>query len=297
MKINFKANTAPQAAASATPPAPAPSAAQASAPGDGPAASAPVIDVQSTVVHDVPTPVPGVSVTCETTTGGVTTAVATVPKNQLPEKYFDDGSDGIKGSDLLVPRLNIVARVGDLSTKFPPGGIVLDGKLAIFAPGGAPVEFVSLAFAPRRYVEKIEGGEQGETVDSVEEVVARGGTIDYKDAKANKKTKWDELDTLYLIVKGSKDANQLKFPLEFQGDRWALVKWSMKGSAFTRGAQVIRTARAAGHLKAGHTQATWLLTTDTAKFRTGNVAVVPVLEVGTATTPEFRAWAGNVLPT
>lgn len=293
MKINFEAGGAPATPATAAPVTPQPAASPA------PAASQPIIDVVAWTVlpQDVPTPAPGVTVGCVTTVcDGSGAAVAVRPPVSEAVSAFDDGSSGkFRVQDIKCARLNIVANVGVLSTKFPPGTVVLDGGEAVLPQ---PVRFFVLGFFPSRYVEFIPGGKgDGEIVNTPQEVAERGGVLTYAEAEKLNKTRWDELATAMLLVEGKPDSDPDKFTLEFEGSRWGLVKWGMKGSAKTRGADEIKSARTpVGRLKGGYETGSFILTTKNEPFRTGNVAQVPVLKAGPVPSEALKNWVKNLLP-
>ncbi len=178
----------------------------------GAAPSAPVIDVQSTVV---PTPDPAVNVTTTTTVAAAVpaadvTPVAAIPTAPAPlavaapeaakelSKHnptsFDEEDIGYE--DIKVPRLNIVQKVGDLSNVFEGGELILDQTVPIHTPafihpsdpskntpGTGLLNIVILGFRRRQFVEKVGGGKMGMMLNSEEDVAAKGGTLDYNEWK------------------------------------------------------------------------------------------------------------------
>jgi hypothetical protein len=85
----------------------------------------------------------------------VQTAVAT---RTPQDNAFDDENIGFE--DIRLPRLNIVQKVGDLSTIFTPGEIVLNQNLVIHSPGkdgkgDSPINFTVLGFKKKQFVEKV----------------------------------------------------------------------------------------------------------------------------------------------
>lgn len=275
-----------------------------------------------TTVSEVSTPVEGVTI--ETTTvanaPAPTLAVAVVPpapvaRAQAP-MIFDDENIGF--DEVILPRINIVQKVGEMSNIWTPGEIVLNQQRAIYTqpvavngvitkPGTDPLTIIVLGFQKTRFVEKVSGGAQGAIVDSLEEVQKLNGTLEYREwqekSKANIPVKlFQRLSTALLLVErpaSVDDQDNLLFSYEFQGKFFALALWSMKGTAYTNGAKRMFTDRKLGHLRAGgYSSYTYLLSTklETYKFTgTENYAHIPVLKPGQRTSPEFQAFVKEVL--
>lgn len=231
-----------------------------------------------------------------------TTALATVPPPQPPARsqgtFCDD--ENIDPGDLVIPRLNIVQKVGEMSNIHTPGSIVLDGRLVLAdAPKASdkskPVEVIVLGLRPKQYVEKVEGGLRGNLFNTPEEVVAKGGTLDYTESKALNKPLYQTLVTALCFVAQPEGVDAASFPYEFDGKRYALSLYSMKGTSYTNAAKPLMTARKIGHLRTtGYRGGAWKLSSQLKKFQT-NFAFVPVLEFGTFTTPEFQTWTRELL--
>lgn len=282
--------------------------------------------VKTTVVtENVPTPVEGVTV--ETTTTAVapaapapTLAVAVVPpapveRAQAP-MIFDDENIGF--DEVILPRINIVQKVGEMSNVWTPGEIVLNQQTAVYTqpvaqngvitkPGTNPLTIIVLGFQKTRFVEKVSGGAQGAIVDTAEEVTKLNGTLEYREwqekSKAGIPVKlFQRLSTALILVERPehvKDEENLLFSYEFEGRHFALALWSMKGTAYTNGAKRLFTDRKLGHLRAGgYSSFTYLLSTklETYKFSgQENYAHIPVLKPGQRTSPEFKAFVQGVL--
>lgn len=206
------------------------------------------------------------------------TALAIRPTNTSVELF--GGSDNIDFRDLQLPRINIVQKVGELSDKFNPGTILLNGSLQL----PQPVEFIVLGFRPLQYVERVEGGFGGQICNSPEDVVAAGGTLDYKEHDKTEKPWFQTLATAVVLVKQPAGVNEPDlFSIELGDSRYALALWSMKGGSYTNAAKPIFTQRKIGSLrKAWHAHA-WLFTTELEKYKTGNSAYIPVLKRGSLT--------------
>lgn len=200
--------------------------------------------------------------------------------------------DQIDLTQIKLPKLNIVQRIGELSTQFKPEDILLNRALVL----PQPVDVVVIAFRPRdQYAEKTTGGDTGRLFDTKEEVASVGGTTDYNMAQASGKPLFRPLATCALLVKQDtsiKD-NSL-FTHEIDGERWGFCLWSMVGTTYTAAAKVFRTAKLLGtecDLRGGYANGRWALRSKVETFRNGNVAVVPVLKGLGPTSETFRVSA------
>lgn len=285
--------------------------------------TAPAAEAVTTTVEQVPTPVNGVTVESVTTSvpGAPALTVAVVPPAPIAERaqapmIFDDENIGF--DEVILPRINIVQKVGEMSNVWTPGEIVLNQQRAIYTqpvvangvvtkPGTDPLTIIVLGFQKTRFVEKVSGGSQGAIVDSAEEIAKLNGTLEYREwqekSKAGIPVKlFQRLSTALLLVErpaGIEDQDNLLFSYEFQGKYYALALWSMKGTAYTNGAKRMFTDRKLGHLRAGgYSSYSYLLSTklETYKFTgTENYAHIPVLKPGQRTSPEFKAFVSEVL--
>jgi len=275
-------------------------------------------------VSEVPTPVEGVTIETETTVApavgnavvidvGVPVVVNApeVPAVVDSPIAFDDQNIGFE--DIILPRINIVQKVGDLSEIFSPGEIVLKQSLVIHTPakagvaGDPPLNITVLGFKKTQFAEKVVGGVMGILAHTEQEIVKHGGTLDYKEWAASEAAAkagtgkalryFQRLATaLCLVEKPAKlaDEDHIEFPYECEGKYYALVLWSMKGTAYTHAAKVMFTARKIGHLRSGYAKQSWGLTAKMEKFG-DNFAAVPVLRPGLKNSTAFQAFVLNVL--
>lgn len=253
------------------------------------AGEAPVID--ATPVSEIPT----------------STALAAPAAPQLPATSspgaFDDDNVGFE--DIILPTLNIVQGVGDLSQLYTPGELVWGGTQPLHTPedvakkkaGQPPLKVTVLGFRKRRYVEKTSGGAMGRLCSTTDEVAKFGGTLDYAEAKSQNKPLFGPLATALILVEKPEhivDEDHTVFTHEFQGKWFALGLWNMKFTSYTAGAKVIFTQRKLGALKAGYCSRVWDVTAISKKFES-NYAWVPSLKLGPIHTPEFRAFLADLL--
>lgn len=235
--------------------------------------------------------------TLENTT---TTAVAVVPSNPAPAPYSADDSIGLK--DITLPRINIVQKVGDLSNTFDHGSVLLSAELVLFTcpkdpkATPTPLTFLTLGFQPIDFCEKLEGGARGATYNTPAEVVAAGGTIDYNESQATGKPLFQERATALILLEKPEGIDDAHFPHEFEGKKYCTALWSMKGTAFTHGAKVLRTARKIGKLRnnatGGYRSAFYSFATKLTNFK-NNWYYIPVLKPTVDSTEALRNWVAN----
>ena len=239
---------------------------------------------------------------------------AAVPAVVASESAIGFDDDAIGFEDVILPRLNIVQKVGDLSNIFTPGEIVLNQASCIHEPankdkgkeGTGPLNIVILGFRKRQFVEKVEGGSMGLLLNNEAEITKNGGTLDYKEWKNSIEGSkepgatvkplryFQKLATAVALVERPKhldvvDSDNILFPYECEGRFYALVLWGMKGTAYTHAAKKVFTHRKLGHLRGGYLKQGYTLTTKLEGFGS-NFAYVPALSVGPKTTPAFEAF-------
>lgn len=226
-------------------------------------------------------------------------AVATVPTS-LPVAPYNDESLGL--DDIILPRINIVQKVGGLSDTFDPGAILINAEQVIYTYNkdlknpATPLKFLTIGFQPLRYAEKVAGGAKGKIVNRPEEVVALGGTLDYNDAKNNGKALFQRYATALILIEQPENVDDTHFPHEFGGKKYCTALWSSKGAAYTAGAKVLNTAKQIGPLRGplGYRTAFYTMGTLLASHE-GNAYFKPSLRPGEKTTEEFRAFVTGVV--
>lgn len=246
-----------------------------------PAAAAPAAEIPSTPVNE-------------------TTTVA-IPGGEV---NFDDTD--IPLDQIRLPNLNIVHKVGGLADLFNAGELVLNGDLVLHVPanktknvaGDPPLRFVPIGFRKLRYTEKREGGERGDLVNTEEEVVAAGGTLDYNQWKRSQTTpnplkRFEQLATaLVLVEKPARvnDEDHQVFPIECDGVYYTLAVWNAKGTAYTNGAKDLFTARKIGFLMnpAKYSDYFWTFTTEMKPYG-NNTVPIPVLKAASKTSEAIRS--------
>lgn len=271
----------------------------------------PAVDVEIVSETTVCPAVPVIDATpaTEIPTAPVNTAVIPRPPAEVAKTTTAGGYDDedISFEDIILPALNIVQGIGDLSKIYNAGEITLNQALVVHVPanpekkiaGTKPLNLTVIGFRKKKYVEDVKFGEPANVFKTEAEVVAAGGTLDYAEAASRKLQLYQRLATgLFLVQKPEHvaDEDHLVFSHECEGKFYSLALWSMKKTAYTGGAKIIYTARKQGHLKTGgYPSFSWNLTTKSKKYDNGNTAQVPVLTPGTRNTPAFVEFVQRVL--
>src|SRR5208282_3966077 len=164
-----------------------------------------------------------------------------------PPPAFYDGDDGgaFDPGDLVLPRLNIVQKVGDLSNVYPPGSIVLGAQL-VLSPApvnmaiSSPIRIVVIGLQPTTYAEKLEGGALGNYFRTEKEVVDNGGTLDWNESQATDKQLYQRVSIGLVAVEKPDGIDAAMFPHTFGGKQYSLALYTMKGTAYTNAARHIK---------------------------------------------------------
>jgi len=194
-------------------------------------------------------------------------AVAVVPPVGLPARNNFVLGDYLPSFDQVVlPRVNVAQNIGQLQDTFDPGTIVLARQTVLFLPpdidmqtgtvkraATPPVVMTVLGFRKTRFVEKTKGGAKGLIVNSEQDVVKAGGTLDYGEwvLKNGAVKRFEPLvDACVLIQRPEKaEDDDSVFVHEIDNQKYALALWSLKGTLYTSLAKgVWFTARKMGCL-------------------------------------------------
>jgi len=304
MKVSFtKANSN----AAATPPTVGTAPVATPTPAAAPAIAAPATPAVTAPVETQPEPklVQAVVIGND----GQTQALARSAASSVPQAYYDgDEAEGFRGADLVVPTLNIVQKVGDLSNVFPPGTLVFGSQLVLQDAGEAmqpsqPIRLVILGLQPTSFVEKLDGGARGNVFHNEAEVVQAGGTLDWNEHKATKKPLYQYCTKALIVVQQVEGLDPTSFPYEIEGKNYAFATYSMKGIAYTNAARHFKSARKVGHLrdipekgiKHSYRDAFWTLSSQLRKYG-ANYAYAPVVKAAEPTSEQFRRVVSQALP-
>jgi hypothetical protein len=162
---------------------------------------------------------------------------------------------GVEGeitmSDVKLPRINMVQKVGQLADTFHPGSILFE-KQVILTDGKTAIDLTPIRLK-KQYQQKVawgeDAGEQPQVFDTAEEVVANGGSLEYGDE--NYYAPIAHIQFAIKLPPGAELGEELEdavgavtdlFPYEFNDERYALAIWTVGSSAFTALAKPILTA-------------------------------------------------------
>lgn len=147
----------------------------------------------------------------------------------------------ISRSNIRLPRINIVQKVGDLSNLFGPGSILFN-KEVILSDGKTPVEIVPLRLK-KVYQQDLAYGSDDTplTFELAEEVIAAGGSLHRNDDNY-----FAEVAHVQVAVARPDDCPEeleAMFPFEFGDKVYGCAMWTLKSSGFTAAAVPLITAR------------------------------------------------------
>lgn len=206
---------------------------------------------------------------------------------------FEDVA-GIDFKDLLLPRINLVQKSGQLADIFTPGDICFQREVAL----PQPLQFLLLGFRPTSFVEKVDEGEEGTVYATEPEVVANGGTTEWTDHNATGKPLFQRLTTALILLKAPENTpDDLldMFPYELGGSNWALAAWSMKGPSYTAVVKPLKTARKFGYLRDGYHASLHSLESKQKTYKTGRTGYVPIVKSAGRCSDEFIEEVANLL--
>ena len=208
---------------------------------------------------------------------------------------YNDLDGEIGGDDLILPRINLTQKVGDLGDQFGPGVIVFQKELVIWKEGQLPLNLVIL-HAQKRYQESTEFGsdEMGQVVDTMEEVKNQGGWIEWWDGDDGKRQSppWAPRLDVVCAVEAPEGADTSLFPFQFNGKSYAAAVWTLSKSAFTSAGRAVLTARAT-FLREGYRTGLWQVTTAKRQGPKG-IYFVPAFRASEKTPEAFRDFLDSV---
>lgn len=190
-------------------------------------------------------------------------------------------SGEIDADDIVIPRVNLVQNVGELADLFPSGAVTYNKEVQL-SDGTTPIEITVLR-ARKQFYEALDfdSGERPQVFDTLEEVKAVGGTVEWV---GNQKPTYTPVLHTHIVFKAPAGLDYA-FPLEYKGESYGLAVWTLRGVAFKRAGRNILTASKFS-LRDGLFHGKWELTTKREKVAR-NSFVVPVLRNVGRNTPDF----------
>lgn len=252
------------------------------------APAAPVIDAKATIVTDTPAAqVPAVA--------NSERAIAT------PEQLLAGGAivGEFSDRDTVRPYLTLIQKQ---TKKYPkhakPGNFLFDKEYVVGAGEGEEDMSIVVVRMVRSYEEHNEFGESDDyptVFAKLEQAKAAG--FDYNNPIGAKKIR-DRADLLVLIKMPAKfkgTPNEVKFPYQYEGERYATAQWTVRGGSYKKVAKQVYTSIKPGGFCAGDpTLWTWNVSV-TEESSPKSTWFEPLMKPGTATTPEFRAFIVQII--
>lgn len=231
----------------------------------------------------------------QSTTPVASTAVATRPPQELvPDSFFnnDNVEGGFDKDDLKIPRLNLVQSVGPLSGElgFKPGAFVYNKEADL---GSGPIK-ITLLKLRKYFLEDLPYGSETfpRLFKSAEEAAAAGFLDIRQKREMGEEHKYVKpvLDA-DVLIEGK--ADEATFPLDFNGTPYAMARWTLQSTAYSRVGKGFFTDSQLA-LRAG--LSTKFYTISTKREKLGNNFVwVPRAQLSGRNSDEFIAWIKDVV--
>lgn len=213
-------------------------------------------------------------------------AVAVAEPTNIVVIANEDVTGDFERSDILIPTIRLVQKTGELAELHTPGSWVLNQE-ELLSDGSTPLKLTVLNF--RKYFSEnipYGGDEQPRIAVSLKDVLEMDGTTEWQD---NIPPTFVPVGEATVLVEGK---NEALFPFEYDNSRYALARWTMRKTAFTRAARKIITEAHIG-LKDGLQWGSWELSSGKAIAGT-NKYFVPVLTLAGRHDEKFANWADEL---
>jgi len=223
----------------------------------------------------------------EEPTKEIVPAASSAPAVINPVGPTDDLAGEISRSDVRLPRLNLVARTGDLAELFDPGSFVLNKEIKL-SKGGEDLLHMVVVRLQKQYQEALPFGdpETPRVCNTAEEVRELGGTITYGKGPGI----FSEIAHMELLIRKPESLpNEAEghFFFESEGTWYTHCVYTVGGTAYSGVAKPIISARA-NHLRdSGLIGGLWTLGS-VLKKANGNAWFTPVLKTAGKTSEQFQ---------
>jgi len=212
------------------------------------------------------------------------TAVATAPGQSLMN--IGQVSGDVDSRDLVIPRLEIVQKVGPLSTveSLDFGDLVLNKSITlagIHTEKGPNTEiFITVLSIVKSYEEVTPydpsgQGPRARTFNTAAEVDAAGLWTDWRN---DQKPPAREVANMLVLVEQPEELDSPSFHLEAGEKRYAIASWTVRSGAYNRAAKKVFSASQIELAETGLPSGVWSLHTE--RYTTGgNVISVPFMQL------------------
>lgn len=197
---------------------------------------------------------------------------------QVPLRLGVMVSDTEQPVQLKLPTLKIAHGVGKLSETFNPGDWVL-ADTNLLAKKGEAIEVVILGTRSywKEYTEFVPGGPQPRQFFTKKEVLEAGGTTEWTDGVG---PTFNRAMEIMMLVRKPKDLICALFGVDVGAHTYAPAQWYVDKSAYRTVAPTLESAAAFSLRKRGLESGVFKLTTKSVKAKSGNLVVVPSIELG-----------------
>jgi len=199
-------------------------------------------------------------------------------------------SGDVDRRDIMIPQLAIAQNVGPLSADFKGGDIVIN-KEVVVAAVGQTVNTTVMSIA-KTYEERLPydaNGPRPKQFKTIVEVRAAGLTVDYAQG-SRVPPGAREVATILLLVEKPTDLVSSAFPFKHKDKAYAVARWIVRSTAYSRAAKQILSRAAIELHDTGLVSGAWTLKTEREQIN-GNWVFVPVLRLqGTLHDAEFIAF-------
>ncbi len=153
--------------------------------------------------------------------------------------------DWLRG-DVRLPRINLVQKTSaeELTSLFSLGSIVLNKEVQL-SDGKAPVTVTAIRMA-KDYIQKVDfdSGDTPAVYLTPEEVLAAGGSLNYKDFKSGNFFQPRAHIQFAIAAKaGLSETDLALYPYDFNGTAYAMALLTVASSAYTSVAKELATLR------------------------------------------------------
>ena len=218
-------------------------------------------------------------------------AVATTGQSRGPSlATLGQVSGDIDSKDLIIPRMEIVQKVGPLSlnTELDFGSLVLN-KSTVLAPLEVTVSITVLtcvkSFEEVLPYDPTGKGPRARTFDHLKDLIAAGLWVDWRN---DQKPPAREVGNLLVLIKKPDGIESPAFHMDVEGSRCAIASWTVRSTAYGRVAKKVFSAAAVELADAGLLAGIWDLHIEPHQSG-GNLVGAPVLKLVGEHTPEVVA--------
>lgn len=209
-------------------------------------------------------------------------------------------------SEIKLPIIQLVHEKGELASIFSPGSLVHNGQTLLFSPpivdaragtiikaGTKPARITVIGLKSKRFTEVTTGGVRGMLLNTLEQVKAANGTLDYQEFELKKSTgikRFAPLDDFVVLVERPETAkdDDSVFIYNIEGRKYAMCILRLAKSAWTSLAKnFIYSEKKNGCLLQGFYTREIQVSTVLKKFDGGKETWTPIGVAGEKSSPEF----------